>query len=155
MLTMIKYCQIIIFFILTTTCQTNKPMFSTGISQGISGTVLWYEGDLMPGIGKEPVKGLPVQREVYIYEATALDQAEVTEEVFYHNLETRLIGKTLTDEDGKFTVSLEPGTYSVFVKETGGLFANTFDGSGRINTVTIRPNELVRMRIRIDYRAAY
>ena len=152
---LVIYMQFIITFLLVIACQVNKPMFSTGISQGITGTVLWYEGDLMPGINKEPVEGQPVQREIYIYEATSLNQAKVRDDVFYEDLKSTFIKKVSTDEDGRFIVELEPGTYSVFVKELGGLFANTFDESGRINPVTVGSNELVRMRIRIDYKAAY
>jgi len=140
---------------LVTACQSSRPMLSEGISQGIAGTVLWYEGDLMPGIDREPVEGQPVQREIHIYEATHLNQTEVRDGVFYNNLKTRLINKVLTDEAGRFIIALEPGNYSVFVKEPGGLFANIYNEAGCINAVTIRANELVRMRIRIDYMAAY
>jgi hypothetical protein len=151
----IIFTHLIAFITLAIACQTSRPMLSEGISQGIAGTVLWYEGDLMPGIDREPVEGQPVQKEIHIYEATHLDQTEVRDGVFYNNLKTRLINKVLTDETGRFTVALEPGTYSVFVKEPGGLFANIYDEGGHINAVTIMPNELVRMRIRIDYMAAY
>ncbi len=130
-------------------------MFSQGVSQGISGQVLWYEGDLMPGIDKEPAVGKPIQREIYIYRATKMEQAEVYDGGFYSNIKTELVQKTSSDEDGKFIVALEPGTYSVFVKEPKGLFANRFDQSGIINPVTIGQNELVNITIRVDYKAAY
>lgn len=130
-------------------------MFSQGVSQGLSGTVIWYEGDLMPGIDKEPVPGKPIQREIHIYEATSLKQANVKDDYFYYDLETKLVKTVLSDEEGKFIVALEPGTYSVFVKEPQGLFANTFDQAGKINPVDIQSNELVTIRIRVDYMAAY
>jgi hypothetical protein len=130
-------------------------MFNQGVSQGISGLVLWYEGDLMPGIDKEPAVGKPIQREIFIYGATKMQQAEVLEGRFYSNIETELVQKTSSDEEGKFIVALEPGTYSVFVKEPQGLFASRFDQSGIINPVTITTNELVSMLIKVDYKAAY
>lgn len=130
-------------------------MLSQGISQGISGQVLWYEGDLMPGFNKEPVAGKPIQREIHIYKATTIDQAEVLEGTFYSNINSELVLTTISDEDGKFIVALEPGTYTVFVKEPQGLFANRFDGAGNINPVTINQNELVSLLIRVDYKAAY
>lgn len=130
-------------------------MFSQGVSQGISGQVVWYEGDLMPGIGKEPAVGKPIQREIFIYYATKIEQTEVQDGRFYSNIKTELVRKTSTNEDGKFIVALEPGNYSVFVKEPMGLFANRFDQSGIINPVTITKNELVNMLIKVDYKAAY
>lgn len=136
-------------------CQTPKPMFSQGISQGISGRVLWFEGDLMPGFDKEPVEGKPIKREIHIYEATTVEDAEVEEGQFYSNLKTNRVHSTVSDEEGKFWAALEPGTYSVFVKEPRGLFANTFDQKGIIHPVTVRPNELVQILIRVDYKAAY
>jgi hypothetical protein len=74
---------------------------------------------------------------------------------FYSNIKTELVQKTSTDEEGRFIVALEPGTYSVFVKEKQGLFASRFDQSGIINPVTISANELVSITIKVDYKAAY
>ena len=130
-------------------------MFSQGIAQGISGQVLWFEGDLMPGIDKEPVKGKPIQREIHIYRATTMEQAEAHEGTFYSNIRTELVLTTMSDEDGKFIAALAPGTYSVFIKEPQGLFANRFDQGGVINPVTINQDELVSLLIRVDYKAAY
>jgi hypothetical protein len=130
-------------------------MFSQGVSQGISGQVLWYEGDLMPGFNKEPAIGQPIQREIHIYNATKMEQAEVQDGRFYSNIKTELVQKTSTDEEGRFIVALEPGTYSVFVKEKQGLFASRFDQSGIINPVTIGKSELVSLLIKVDYKAAY
>ena len=130
-------------------------MLSQGVSQGISGQVLWYEGDLMPGFDKEPAEGKPIQREIHIYSETNMEQADVRDGGFYYNIKTELIQKTSSDKDGKFIVALEPGTYSVFVKEPKGLFASRFDQSGIINPVTITTNQLVSMLIKVDYKAAY
>jgi len=146
---------VIIILMLFTDCKNSQSMLSQGVSQGISGQVLWYEGDLMPGIDKEPVEGKPIQREIHIYKATTIDQTEVQEGTFYSDISTELVLTTLSDEDGKFIVALAPGTYSVFVKEPQGLFANRFDQGGVINPVTISQNELVSLSIKVDYKAAY
>ena len=141
--------------IMFASCKNTQSMLSEGVSQGVSGQVLWYEGDLMPGFDKEPAEGKPIQREIYIYRATKIEQAEVQDGSFYLNIKTELVKKIISDEDGKFIVALEPGTYSVFVKEPKGLFASRFDQSGIINPVTIGQNELVSITIRVDYKAAY
>ena len=87
--------------------------------------------------------------------AARIDQAEVDEGIFYSNIKTEHVLTTRSDVDGKFIVSLAPGTYSVFIKEPQGLFANRFDQGGIINPVTINQNELVNLIIRVDYKAAY
>jgi hypothetical protein len=150
-----KYSLFIILIAAVFSCKTSQVMLSQGISQGLSGTVLWYEGDLMPGFDKDPVEGIPVQREICIYELTSFKQATVREDYFYHDLDTKLISTVLSNEEGKFIVALEPGKYSVFVKEEKGLFANRFDQSGYINPIEITSGELVAIRLRVDYKAAY
>ena len=152
----LKILSLILFVPLSIiSCKTPQSMLSEGVSQGITGQVIWYEGDLMPGIGKEPAEGKPIQREILIYEATSPHQAEVHEGQFYSGLKSKLVQKAISDEDGRFIVALEPGTYSVFVKEPDGLFANRFDQAGIINPVTINRNELVNILIKVDYKAAY
>ena len=131
-------------------CQTNRNP-----AQGITGKVLWFEGDLMPGIDKEPVEGIPVKREIYIYKPTLPSQAEALDQVFYTEIQTELVKKTTSDAQGNFRAGLEPGKYSVFVKEPLGLFANRFSGEGYINLVEIREQQVTGIEIRIDYMAAY
>ncbi len=140
---------------LFSSCKNTQSMFSEGVSQGVTGQVLWYEGDLMPGFDKEPAEGKPIQREIYIYRATKMEQADLQEGSFYSNIKTELVQKVISDEDGKFIIALDPGTYSVFVKEPKGLFASRFDQSGIINPLTISQNELVNLLIKVDYMAAY
>ncbi len=131
-------------------CAMQKP-----VTEGIRGEVLWFEGDLMPGIDKPPVEGQPVIREIFFYAPTHVSQARQTDHVFYDDIETPLIKNARSDEQGVFEVSLDPGTYSVFIKEPEGLFANRFNEFGLINPVKVNPGEVTGIRIRIDYMAAY
>ena len=131
-------------------CSVSRP-----VSRGIRGQVRWFEGDLMPGIGKEPVEGIPVKREIYFYRATRISQTEMHDGVFYQDIRTKRIKKISTDKNGNFTVRLDPGRYSVFTKEPQGLFANRFSGDGFINPVEVREGEVSEIVIRIDYQAAY
>jgi hypothetical protein len=131
-------------------CSAGRP-----VSQGIRGQVQWFEGDLMPGIGKKPVEGIPVKREIYFYRATRTSQAEIHDGVFYQDIQTERIKKIRTDKNGNFRVRLEPGRYSIFTKEAQGLFANLISGDGFINPAEVREGEVTDMVIRIDYEAAY
>lgn len=130
------------------------------VDQGLAGQVRWLEGNLMPTIGEDveqnqkDYKGEPVQREVHIYELTSMDEA-TAEGTFFKNIQTDLVKKVETNEEGEFIVELPVGRYSVFVQEDQGLFANSFDGEGHINPVEIKEGELTKITIQINYKAAY
>lgn len=141
---------LIILVSMVVSCQTNRNP-----AQGITGKILWFEGDLMPGIDKKPVEGIPVKREIYIYKPTLPSQAEALDQVFYTDIQTELVRKTTSDIQGDFRAGLKPGKYSVFVWEPRGLFANRFSGEGYINLVEVREHEMTGIEIRIDYMAAY
>ena len=143
--------QIVIFLILCTAC---SPKLSS-IDQGIKGQLLWLEGDLMPGPNKPENPPKPVQREIQIYELTNLNSVTKNNEGFFSDIPTDPVAVVQSDEEGKFSIKLPEGNYSVFVKEEAGLFANKFDGQGNINPVEIKSGEIAEKTIRIDYQAAY
>ncbi len=128
-------------------------------AQGIAGTVRWVEGNLMPAIGDstyiERSKGAPIQREIYIYKAIKIHDAEPKQGVFFQGIRSELIKKVTTDKDGKFKVILPPGKYSVFVMENEGLFANKYDGENYINPVTVNSGSFTEVEILINYKAYY
>lgn len=128
---------------------------SRKIRQGIEGEVTWYEGSRMPGIGQTSLPGKPVKRVIYIYELTNRSQAKTSGGPFYQDIKTDMVKKTTTDAKGQFKASLPAGMYSLFTEEEKGLFANYLDGNGNINPVTVKTGEVTRIRIRIDYMAAY
>lgn len=125
------------------------------ISQGIKGTVTWYEGDRMPGINRQAEPGKPVRRVIYIYSLTNRHAAVEHDGVFYDSIRTRLVKKIKSDKSGMFSVNLVPGQYSVFTKEEQGLYANRLDGSGNINPVSVRADSVTTIDIRVDYKATY
>jgi hypothetical protein len=125
------------------------------LSQGVEGQVRWFQGDLMPGIDKEPVEGVPVKREIYFFRITRTSEAKMHDQVFYNDIQTELIKKIWTDNKGHFRVELKPGSYSVFTKEPQGYFANRFSADGLINPVEVSEGEVTEVMIRIDYAAAY
>lgn len=126
------------------------------VEQGLAGQVLWLEGNLMPTIGEESSdrKGEPVQREIHIYELTSMDEA-TAEGTFFSNIQTDLVKKVETNEEGEFITELPVGRYSVFVKEEQGLFANTFNGQGHINPVEVNEGEITTITLKVNYKAAY
>ena len=122
--------------------------------QGIEGRVEWLSGNQMPGPERKVTPAKGVKREIWIYEPVSTQQAD-SDGVFYTNIRARLVRKVKSKSNGNFRVNLPPGEYSLFVKETRGLFANQFDGQGRINCVLVKSAQFSRISIIVDYKAAY
>jgi len=131
---------------------SNKP-----IKQGIVGQLIWLEGNLMPTTdteGRAIPPGQTVQREVVVYELTKTSQTK-SENNFYSDIQTKLVAEVMSNQYGIFRIPLEPGKYSIFVKEPKGLFANSFDGYGHIMPVEVFKDELTEVKIEINYMASY
>ncbi len=158
-----KFQALFLIFLITVGC-SSKRLFNTSkmiIGQGISGKVIWLEGNLMPTIKEESdtitsslTQGKPVERYIAIYKLTHRDQT-VQEDGFYKEVGTTLIKKILSDEEGNFGTQLDTGRYSLFVEEPQGLFANRFDGNGNINPVEVKKDKVTEVTLKIDYKAAY
>jgi hypothetical protein len=114
----------------------NKNKIS--ITEGIWGTVMKRVGNCIPiviGEGEDrpsSCKYFPVKREVLIYEYTFYGYAKPSSFslAFYEKVNTKLIARTTSDEEGFFELALKPGKYSVFVIEYGLLYASSGDGQG-------------------------
>ncbi|MBL7845103.1 MAG: carboxypeptidase regulatory-like domain-containing protein [Cyclobacteriaceae bacterium] len=125
-----------------------------GQQQGIKGKVEWISGNQMPGPDQPPSKPLGIKREIWIYQATTIDQVSM-DGVFFSDIPTFLVKKVKSNKKGCFKATLPPGDYSLFIKEKYGLFANRFDGQNRVNCLTVKPGEFIEITIRVDYEAAY
>jgi len=129
------------------------------IKQGIQGRVIWLEGNLMPGIvepGDAPPQptGKGIQRNLYIYPLVHRDSATI-QNGFYADVQKKLIKKVATDESGFYSIALPPGRYSVLVEEKQGLYAGFFDGQGNLQPVEVKPGQLSKQDIKVDYKAVY
>lgn len=150
-----------LLFVLAAALMANKCT-PEDLTQGISGKVLWIEGNHMPTIIDEknpnntpqPPQPKGVQREVHVYERASMNQAAANG-VFFSNIQTKLVEKVQTDEEGNFAIALPPGSYSLFVQEEEGLFANQMDGQGHINPVEVAKDSVSQITIEVNYKAAY
>jgi hypothetical protein len=135
-----------------------KPPLSDG--QGIQGKVTWLEGNQMPMISEDGKsskvnpKGVPAERMLLIYPLTNLSDA-AREGALFSRVKGEPIDSVQSDSDGKYSIQLAPGTYSVFVKEEEGLFANMFDGNGSIQPVVVKKAEWTTLDIIINYKAFF
>jgi len=128
--------------------------------QGITGRIVWLEGNLMPTIGDKTysnkASGIPIQRTIWIYNAVKRSDTNTGHSpLFYSEVHGKLIRKIKTDKNGFFRIKLNAGKYSVFVQEEAGLFANVFDGEGFINPVTVETGKFTDVVIKVNYKAVY
>ena len=133
-----------------------KPYQPEG--QGITGTITWIEGNLMPRISESgddaPKKSEGIQRNLEVYPLVKISDMKMEEGLFV-SLAVKPIAQVETDADGKYSLQLAPGKYSVFTVEEGGLFANIFDGEGNAMPVTVKEGEWTLVDIQINYKAVY
>ncbi len=149
----------------TTTEESKEPQaISTGkadpcatqVQTGITGNIVWSEGDFMPSPDEEPREGEPTQREVYIFNSLKRTGVKSQDGVFFFPDRDEAIAKQLSSEEGCYKIALKPGIYSVLVMEGDkGFFANSFDSRDMIQTVEIKQGELTTLNIDINYKAAY
>lgn len=120
----------------------------------LKGQLLWIEGNRMPGPGVSLPEGKGVQREVHVFEATEKSQVS-GEGSLFRDVMSKRVTVIYSNEDGYFEASLEPGKYSLFVKEPNGkYFAATMDDL-HYCPVSIAKDQVAELEIRIDYEAFY
>lgn len=156
-----KYTYFFISLVLTSCAES---MVNTKVSkeseqakpkQGLSGQVIFRQGQFdQQGklIGNGRVIG--VQREVFIYEATSFQEAEISTGSFIKMIHTNVIDSIKSDRDGYFQIPLKPGMYSVFVKENEQLYSPMGD-DGWFMPIVIKKDSLTEIEFTIDYLAKY
>ncbi len=146
-----------LLYILTLACKTTGQSMQSEINEiEITGTVYWLEGNFMPGPGRNPedLKGIPVSREIWIYEPTKIQETTGGMPLF-QSIDSKLITKVTADDSGEFNLTLPEGTYSFFTKEDEGFFASTMDGDGHLGVFTFSKEGNREAHIKVDYNAAY
>jgi hypothetical protein len=148
------YLTTLVICISLVSCKAYKPE-----GQGITGTITWIEGNQMPTIsdsgssdGRRPAQA--VKRTIQIYPLIKFSDLKL-EDGLYTAVATQPLQTIETDEKGKYSISLQPGRYSVLVVEEGGLFGNIFDGEGNVQPVTVTEGEWTLLDIQVNYKAAY
>lgn len=114
---------LLLLLLLPVGCGTDDPPDDPAGT--LEGTVLFWEGDFMPG---QPTGTItPVVRELLVYESATHTQVTPVPPYsgpFYSAIHTRLVATTMSDSDGRFSLDLPAATYSLFVRENGQYYAN-------------------------------
>jgi hypothetical protein len=125
------------------------------IAQGVWGDVWYWSGNFMPVRPSGSVRAVP--REVLVHALTVRDSVTISSRgsTFYSSVRTSLVGSTWSDGSGFFQLALEPGSYSVFVREDSLYYANDLDGRGNISAVIVPPGGVAEKHLDINYLARY
>lgn len=120
-----------------------------GITQGIAGYVWAFEGDFMPCAASGRIT--PVRRWVLLYTQLADSQVQVVSTAltgFLGRASVAPLDSVRSDgETGFYEISLEPGLYSILVREDSLLY---FFGNHRVG---VFPDSITRKRIEIRAKA--
>ncbi|WAC42308.1 hypothetical protein [Pedobacter sp. SL55] len=138
-----------------TGCVTKKEA-TPKIKQGVFGTLNWIEGNMMPSPDEpKTTRHKVVARELQIYEVVTFKDVE-GEAPLFTKVKGRLVKTVKSTTSGFYECELPVGEYSVFTVEPDGkLFANNFDGGGKINAISVMPENQIKLDIQINYKAAY
>jgi hypothetical protein len=127
------------------------------IFQGVSGQFFEAFGNQMPAPGKGAAMRKGVQREFGIFLPATLSNATrvAGEECFFKKTGSKLIKKAISGRDGCFSLALLPGKYSIFTREKGRWYANSFGGDGEIFQFEVFPDSVTHIDFRINHGAWY
>ncbi len=127
---------------------------SAAQKQGVQGQLYWVTGNQMPAPDRSHVPQRGVMREIFVFEVATPSDVEL-EDGFFKKVHTKFVARAFSKPNGTFKIRLAPGTYSIFVKEDKGLYANIFDQENHISPVTVLPRKYSWITISINYSASY
>ncbi len=126
--------------------------------QGITGVVTEVSGNQMPmKNAPRSYAGSPgILTTVFVYQPTNISQVNRIEtSPVYTAIHTKLVASIETDSTGKFAISLPPGSYSLFVKQGKGYYANLFDTNNNISLFTVKEGKLTEVKLTVNSKAFY
>ena len=149
---------ILIVCCLFSTCTHNNVRYppdtskQVTITQGVWGNVWFWEGNFQPIEPDGTVT--PIQRQVFIFEATSSDSVSNATGGFWSNIRTKLIATTSSNPTGFFQINLPVGRYSVFVKEDSLYWSGYINPIG-IGGFQVVANTVTKVQVDINYKAGY
>ena len=126
------------------------------ITQGVRGRVEIWEGDFMPMTDRSHARGkirLGAGRRVRVYES--LKSANGNFSATVDSVKSSLIAETVCDSSGHFAVAVPPGRCSVFAEDNGGWYFNGWSGDGVQGAVSVEPQKVTEILIKITNKATF
>lgn len=137
------------------TAQDTVALAPGRVSQGVTGKVLFKEGEFAPSgeiLNNGKVYG--VERQILLYELTNIKDVDAAEGDFIKYTSTELIDSAQSDKYGNFSKELPEGKYSVFIKESNRLYSKIGDNDYYM-PVTVFKDSSSNIIIEVDYKASY
>ena len=137
-------------------CGGTQTAQKAAIEQGIDGYILEEKGNRMPSPDRplSAPKGLKTQ--VFFYPVKDITQlTQLTTPGLYQVISTPPQATTTTDSTGYFSVSLPPGTYSIFVKYGEGIYANWFNEKNQVSPVDVLEHKVTTVKLIVSASASY
>jgi hypothetical protein len=120
---------------------------------GVTGKIEIWEGNFMPPIESDkrdkqiqPGAGLKVRLYLPVKGLPGTNVETVSSE---------MVAETTTDENGMFTIPAKEGTYSLFIEDGDGWYANSWDGDGVQGAVTVEPMKMTEVLIKNTRKATF
>ena len=137
------------------TAQDTVTLAPGRISQGVTGKVLFKEGQFAPsGEILDNGKVYGIERQIFVYELTNIKDVDAAEDDFVKHISTEVIDSMVSDKHGNFSKELPEGKYSVFIKESNRLYSKIGDNDYYM-PVTVFKDSSTNIIIEVDYRASY
>jgi len=136
--------------------KANAPATATEIKTGVRGRVEVWQGNFMPMVEPSKTRGQitpGINRRVRLHEPVRMNEG--TAGVQKDSIRTPLIAEAVTDSTGLFFIPALPGNYSIFVDNEGGWYYNGFDGKGVQGAVTVWPDSVSEILIKITGKATF
>ncbi len=146
-------CSISVLFM---ACSASKKGKNSLISQGLTGKITELSGNQMPlADAPKPVpKGILTT--LYVYESTLRSQVQsVGNAPIYTSIATKRVASVDTDSTGNYTVTLPPGSYSLFVKLGDQFYANLFNEKDQIALFTVEEGRLTTANLTVSVKAKF
>ncbi len=133
------------------TALTPATSLSQEKAQGIEGTVYKVEGNRMPSPDRPPAPPAGTRATVCVFELTGIGKVDRQgQSPWYTAVRTKLMAETETNENGRFTICLSPGVYSLFIKKGPLYYANRFDSHNNIAPVKVYSGKMTHVECRVE-----
>jgi hypothetical protein len=118
-------------------------------TQGIQGVVQQLTGNHMPSVGHRMTQGAiaPVQTTVWIFAGRIPSHGSPNWSISAARQHPALVQQVKTDVQGRFSVSLPVGEYTLFAQYDSDLYLNGFLADGSYDTVQVERDRITDIRL--------
>ncbi len=122
----------------------------------VTGEVLRIRGNQMPSPDLPDPVYPGFKTNIYFYQPVSFKMANpVNQGGMYSRINGILSGTAASNAQGRFSIRLKPGRYSVLIGNDSLYYSNIRDGAGMLNPVDIPSSRKFHIRLRADWDATY